>query len=154
AEPSRAREIQEQLRAAGGQEESEPSLRFVLNWETDTNDVDFHIRDGRGGHAFYQRKKPAPGGTPYPDVPTRYGPECFTIRAPRAKRAYPYRVEAHYFARGPMGYGMGKLELIDHDGNGNLVFDERPFVVMTDHARVDLGAVDARTASATATLAR
>ena len=40
-----------------------------------------------------------------------------------------------------MGYGMGKLEIIDHDGHGNLRFEERPFIVMTDHAFVDLGTI-------------
>jgi hypothetical protein len=40
-----------------------------------------------------------------------------------------------------MGYGMGKLEVIEHDGKGGLTFDERPFVVMVDHAFVELGTV-------------
>jgi hypothetical protein len=38
-----------------------------------------------------------------------------------------------------MGYGMGKLEIVDHDGKGGLTFDERPFVVMSDRAFVELG---------------
>ena len=29
--------------------ENGPSIRFVLNWETDANDVDFHIYDARAG---------------------------------------------------------------------------------------------------------
>ncbi len=40
-----------------------------------------------------------------------------------------------------MGYGMGKLEILEHDGKGGLKFEERPFVVMTDQAFVDLGTV-------------
>ena len=40
-----------------------------------------------------------------------------------------------------MGYGMGKLELIEHDGKGGLRFEERPYVVMVDQAFVDLGVV-------------
>jgi hypothetical protein len=40
-----------------------------------------------------------------------------------------------------MGYGMGKLEIIEHDGNGGLTFEERPFIVMVDSAFVDLGEV-------------
>ncbi len=40
-----------------------------------------------------------------------------------------------------MGYGMGKLEIIDHDGQGGLTFEERPFLAMTDHAFVELGNV-------------
>ena len=78
-------------------------------------------------------------GELYADVTTGYGPECFTIEG--EPKAYPYRLQAHYYSRGPMGYGMGKLEVIDHDGKGGLTFDERPFVVMADHAFVDLGTV-------------
>jgi hypothetical protein len=37
---------------------------------------------------------------------------------------------------------MGKLEIIEHDGKGNLHFDERPYVVMQNQAYVDLGVVN------------
>lgn len=141
AEPSRAGEIGAMLRLAGGSDERTPSLRFVLNWETDANDVDFHVTDGRGGHAYYASRELRSGGELYADVTTGYGPECFTIRGARETRAYPYTLQAHYYARGPMGYGMGKLQIIDHDGKGNLTFEERPFVVMVDGAYVDLGTV-------------
>jgi tetratricopeptide (TPR) repeat protein len=139
ADPKRRGEIQKRVTDMGGTLENEPSLRFVLTWETDANDVDFHIFDAKGGHAFYSSPNLASGGSLYADVTTGYGPECFTIRGPKAKRAGPYTLQANYYSRGPMGYGMGKLEIIDHDGAGNLSFDERPYVVMVDHAFVDLG---------------
>jgi hypothetical protein len=142
-EPGRAGEIRERLSRAGGTAEDGPSIRFILNWETDANDVDFHIHDARGGHAFYSQPHLPSGGDLYADVTTGYGPECFTIRGPAAGRAAPYHLQAHYYSRGPMGYGMGKLQIIDHDGHGNLRFDERPFVIMQDGAFVDLGAVGA-----------
>ncbi|MCL2777201.1 MAG: hypothetical protein FWD73_04290 [Polyangiaceae bacterium] len=141
AEPARSAEIMQKLHEAGGIEENGPSLRFVLVWETDANDVDFHIRDANGGHAYYKQLTLPSGGELYADVTTGYGPECFTIRTAKAARAYPYELQAHYYSRGPMGYGMGKLEIIDHDGKGNLTFEERPFVVMADRAYVDLGVV-------------
>jgi TonB family protein len=141
AEPKRRCEIAARLEKAGGRSEASPSLRFVLVWETDANDVDFHIHDGRGGHAFYSQRSLASGGELYADVTTGYGPECFTIRIPPGKRAYPYRLQAHYYSRGPMGYGMGKLQIVEHDGRGGLRFEERPFVVMKDQAYVDLGTV-------------
>jgi hypothetical protein len=137
--PSARSAIEVRLRELGTTLEQEPSLRFVLNWETDSNDVDFHIHDARGGHAFYQQKQLPSGGELYADVTTGYGPECFTVRAAVGERAGPYRLQAHYYARGPMGYGMGKLEIIEHDGKGNLVFEQRPFVIMQDGAYVDLG---------------
>ncbi len=40
-----------------------------------------------------------------------------------------------------MGYGMGLLRIVEHDGDGALRFDQRPFVVMNDRAFVDLGKV-------------
>ncbi len=134
-------EVLESLRGLGATLEDKPSLRFVLSWETDANDVDFHIYDRHKGHAFYRQKALPSGGNLYADVTTGYGPECFTIRKPRSKRAYPYRLQAHYYRRGPMGYGMGKLQIIDHDGHGRLSFEERPFVVMTDGAYLDMGKV-------------
>jgi hypothetical protein len=137
AEPRRRDEIRKRVEKAGGALESEPSLRFVLNWETDANDVDFHIYDSQGNHAYYAARRLETGGELYADVTTGYGPECFTIRGHR--EGGPYRLQANYYSRGPMGYGMGKLEVIEHDGRGGLRFEERPFVVMADHATVDLG---------------
>lgn len=139
--PEREAEIRTRVRAAGASLPTEPSLRFVLNWETDANDVDFHIHDGQGGHAYYRSRSLPSGGELYADVTTGYGPECFTI--PGTPKAYPYRLQAHYYSRGPMGYGMGKLEIVQHDGRGTLRFAQRPFVIMEDRAFVDLGEVAA-----------
>jgi hypothetical protein len=141
AEPARRQEILANAAAAGARVEAGASLRFVLVWETDANDVDFHIHDGKGGHAFFSAPRLASGGELNADVTTGYGPECFTIRSPKERRAAPYHLYAHYYSRGPMGYGMGKLEIVEHDGKGNLSFEERPFIVMTDGAFVDLGRV-------------
>ena len=116
---------------------TQASTRFVINWETDANDVDFHIYDAQGGHAYYASKSLGSGGRLYADVTTGYGPECFTI--PGKPSAGPYTLQAHYFSMGPMGYGMGKLEVLRHDGKGKLEFEERPFVIMRDRAFVDLG---------------
>jgi tetratricopeptide (TPR) repeat protein len=142
SDPKREEEIRRQLLAAGGAAEDEPSLRFVLVWETDANDVDFHVYDGRGNHAFYSRRELPTGGMLYADVTTGYGPECFTIRGAKAERTGPYKLQAHYYSRGPMGYGMGKLQVVEHDGKGGLEFEDRPFVVMNDHAFVDLGTAE------------
>jgi hypothetical protein len=139
ADPKRAQEIESRARAIGATVDREPSLRFVLNWETDANDVDFHIYDADGGHAFYGARALPSGGELYADVTTGYGPECFGIRGPKSQRRGPYHLMAHYYSRGPMGYGMGKVEAVEHDGKGNLRFDERPFLVMKDRAFVDLG---------------
>jgi tetratricopeptide (TPR) repeat protein len=119
---------------------TDPSLRFVLTWETDANDVDFHIHDAKEGHAYYSSPSLPSGGELYGDVTTGYGPECFAI--PGKASAFPYRLQIHYYSRGPMGYGMGQLEILQHDGLGHLVFEERPYIVMQDGAYVDLGIVE------------
>jgi tetratricopeptide (TPR) repeat protein len=142
AEPAKRAEILGRLSRAGTRLEDEPSVRFVLVWETDANDVDFHIHDAKGGHAFYREKVLPSGGELYADVTQGYGPECFTIRGAPKSRAYPYRLQAHYYRQGPMGFGMGALTIVEHDGKGGLAFDERPYVVMCDRAFVDLGTVE------------
>ena len=132
-------DVRSRLRAVGAKLPTQPSLRFVLSWETDANDVDLHIHDRRGGHAYYSRRGLPSGGRLYADVTTGYGPECFTIEGRPA--AFPYRLRAHYYRRGPMGYGMGTLQVIQHDGRGGLEFSHRPFVVMNDGAYVELGKI-------------
>jgi hypothetical protein len=141
AEPARRGELLDRLREHGAELEDEPSLRFVLTWETDANDVDLHIYDRKGGHAYYNQKALPSGGTLYEDVTTGYGPECFTVRAPEGKGAAPYHLKVHYYSRGPMGYGMGTVQVVWHDGKGGITIDPRPFVVMVDQAMVDLGLV-------------
>jgi hypothetical protein len=127
------------LHALGVPLASKPCLRFVLTWETDANDVDFHIKDGKGGHAYYSQPELPSGGRLYGDVTTGYGPECFNIVG--EPRAYPYDISIHYYSRGPMGYGMGKVEIVRFDGKGHFRFEQRPFVVMNDQATVELGRV-------------
>lgn len=144
AEPDRRDELSAKLYAQGARIEEEPSLRFVLVWETDANDVDFHIRDAKGGHAYFASRALPSGGELYADITTGYGPECFTVRTRRENRPESYTLEANYYSRGPMGYGMGKLQIVEHDGSGGLHFEERPFVAMNDGSSVNLGAYPGR----------
>ena len=116
---------------------TKPSTRFIMYWETDANDVDFHIRDARGGHAWYSSKVLPSGGELYADITTGYGPECFAI--PGTPSAGPYQLSINYYSQGPMGYGMGLLQIQKFDGQGNLSFEDRPYVIMTNQAFVDLG---------------
>jgi tetratricopeptide (TPR) repeat protein len=138
-EPAREAELRERLEARYTRVNNRHSLRFVLNWESDANDVDLHVWDDDGGHAFYSNKSLASGGELVADVTTGYGPEAFVIDG--RKSGFPYRLMAHYYSRGAMGYGMGKLQVLEHDGHGNVAFSEHPFVVMKDDAWVDLTVV-------------
>jgi len=117
------------------------TIRFILTWETDANDVDFHILDKDGGHAFFARRSLFSGGELFADVTKGYGPECFRIDSPKA---FPYRLLANYYSRGPMGYGMGRVQVIRHDGKGKLGFEEHPFVVMEDRSWVELATVTSK----------
>lgn len=144
AEPNRRAGVLDRLAKHGAPIEKEPSLRFVLSWETDANDVDLHIYDRRGNHASYKHKTLLSGGELYEDVTTGYGPEYFVVRDPAERDAAPYKLRVHYYRRGPMGYGMGTVQVVTHDGKGGLAVEPRPFVVMSDDALVDLGAVGGR----------
>ena len=137
AEPLRDREIRQMADKIGVLPDHQPSLRFVLTWETDANDVDFHVIDKTKEHASYSHRRLRTGGELFADVTTGWGPECFAI--PGEATAFPYQFQAHYYARGPMGYGMGKLQIVQHDGKGGLRFDDRPFIIMKDRADVELG---------------
>lgn len=136
-DPSARDQIERGLADAGAELATEPSLRFVLTWETGANDVDLHVRDVLGSHAYYDNRGLRSGGALDFDVTDGYGPEVFTILG--EPTGYPYNLQVHYYARGPSGYGMGKLQIVEHDGRGRVEFDERPFVVTKDRASVDLG---------------
>ncbi len=140
ADPSKRESVQQRLQKAGTRLKTVPSLRFIMSWETDSNDVDFHIHDAQGGHAWYSSKRLSSGGELYADVTTGYGPECFAIEGKPS--AFPYTLKAHYFRRGPMGYGMGALQIIEFNGQDSLKFDDRPFIIMKDEAYLELGTVD------------
>jgi hypothetical protein len=117
---------------------TQSQLRFVLFWETDANDVDFHIYDNQQHHAFYSQRTLPTGGTLYADITTGYGPECFSISEPKA---FPYHIQAHYYNMGPMGYGMGVLHLLDYKAKTGIRSEWRPFVVMKNGAFVELGRI-------------
>jgi hypothetical protein len=112
------------------------STRVLLYWETDANDVDLHVRDAHGGHSWYSHLPLESGGELYADVTTGYGPECFEIVGTPA--AGPYQLGVHYYRQGPMGYGMGLLQIVRFDGRA-FAFDDRPYVIMQDEAYVSLG---------------
>ncbi|HUJ62882.1 MAG TPA: VIT domain-containing protein [Kofleriaceae bacterium] len=137
ADPAHRKDVEDALAKRHLELATKPSTRFILYWETDGNDVDFHIQDARGNHAWYSHKQLASGGELYADITTGYGPECFAI--PGTPEAGPYRLSIDYYSQGPMGYGMGLVEIQRFDGKGKLSFEDRPYVIMNDHAYVDLG---------------
>jgi hypothetical protein len=130
------------LRRHGIEPESGPSTRLLLTWETDANDVDLHVVDRNGEHAFYERRDLPDGGTLLTDVTSGYGPEGFVIAA--NPLGAPYQIFVHYYTSGPMGFGMGKVDVIAHDGSGNVSIDTRPFLISNENAIAHLGQVEPR----------
>ncbi len=118
-----------------------PSVRFVLTWETDANDVDLHVHDRDGNEASYSKLALPTGGRLTADLTDGYGPEQFSIIEPGA---FPYRLGVHYYNKGPMGIGLGTVQIIRHDGHGRISVEDRPFVIQNDGAMIELGAVAAR----------
>jgi hypothetical protein len=116
---------------------TKPSLRMILSWETDANDVDLHVYDNAGGHAFFSDRELKSGGALRDDITTGFGPEMFEVDQPKA---FPYRIGINYYSRGPMGVGIGTVQVIRFDGT-TLSIEDRPFILQTDNATVDLGVV-------------
>lgn len=136
-EPGRADEIRARARTAGIAIATSASTRFVMTWEPDSTDVGVHVYDGHGGHAHPGEPGLPSGGTLHADGPDGHGLACFAIEG--VPRAFPYRFEADASSRGPMGLGMGTLQIVEHDGSGGLHIETRPFVLMKEHAVVALG---------------
>ena len=131
-------QIMKTLAKRGLEPFTQRSTRVMLYWETDANDVDLHVRDSLGNHSWYAHKPLESGGTLYADITTGFGPECFEIVG--TPSAGPYDIGVHYYRQGPMGYGMGLVQIETFDGK-DFVFDDRPYVIMQDEAYVSLRAV-------------
>lgn len=134
AEPSRRSEILQQLKHAGVRLPKGPVTRFILSWETDANDVDLHVYDKDGYHAYYREPALPSGGHLYGDVTDGYGPESYTIRG--EPKGFPYRIDVDYFSRGPMGYGLGSLQVVSSDPS--TAPRMMPFVLMMEKGRARL----------------
>ncbi len=130
--------IEAKLSALHAELPTTPQLRLLLTWETDATDVDLRVFDAAGRQAWYGGPHMTSGGDLYADIRTGYGPECF---AANPATAYPYRVVANYYTRGPMGWGAGALQVLRWDGQ-KMHVETRPYVLMADHAWFDLGTVD------------
>jgi len=140
AEPRSEPDIRARVALARIEIATAPSTRFVLTWEGDAHDVDLHVHDATGGHAHAAARALASGGTLYGDVFADYGPECFTIDG--EAQAGPYRLQARFHERDPLGLGLGMLQTIEHDGEGGLRLRYRPFFATKDQATVELGTLE------------
>jgi len=133
-EPDRKADIEARMKGVMGQVESEPSLRVVVVWETESTKVSLRVRDATARPDLDQMK------SSHTTLKGEYGPDELAVHG---ARHYPYSLSVDFAkASGPMGFAMGKLEILDHDGRGGLTFEERPFVVTNGVGKVDLGTIN------------
>src|SRR5207248_10848896 len=75
---------------------------------------------------FILTTRPPPTSTLFPY--TTLFRSCFAIDG--APTAYPYALSVTSYNQGPTGYGLGQVQIVEHDGAGQLRFDDRPFVLL------------------------
>ncbi|MEM7152433.1 MAG: VIT domain-containing protein [Myxococcota bacterium] len=135
--PAETAAIRDKLHDLGTREADTPSMRLVLTWETDATDIDLLISDADGVQVSASQPVGL-GGEFSADVRTGFGPESFEIDQPRR---HPYRLFVNYMNSGPSGYSMGKVQVLQHDGMGDVHFEDRPFVMLRGGERTNLGLV-------------
>jgi hypothetical protein len=113
------------------------SMRIVLSWESDASDLDLYVTDKSDNVAFGYAAMPS-GGATIANISDGYGPEVFVVDHPTA---FPYRLAVSLVNKGPTGIAAGTVQIIRHDGAGNLSVEERPFVIQEQAGVVDLGTV-------------
>jgi hypothetical protein len=69
-------------------------LRVSLSWDADLTDVDLHVFEPTGEHAFFGHNRTTIGGLVSHDLTQGYGPEEYLLR-----RALPgkYEIKVHYY---------------------------------------------------------
>lgn len=139
AAPSRRAAVLALIGPTGATLATTPEQRVTLHWESEASDLDLHVLDRHGGHAWYQAPALASGGGLLGDDTSGLGPE--QVALPGVGAAGPYRLRAQYFGRGAMGTGLGTLHVVAHDGAGRVVQEHRPLVIMAEGAFVELGAL-------------
>jgi hypothetical protein len=115
--------------------ESAPSTRYVLSWETDATDADLVITDAKKHTRSAKTANERDDARFVADINDGYGPEAYVVRGAGER---PSALSVHYARRGPMGYGAGVVQVIEHDGAGTLTVREQAFVIMQDDASIEL----------------
>ena len=127
-EPAKRAEIASRLAAMGRTIANQPSISFTLYWSGDT-DVDLVVIDGKNKRLPVNIDAGA------------FGPEIAGVLRPPRLRAYPYRVEAHAYARPALGVTAGTLEIVEHDGSGGFWFVSKSFLLKEESGAVEIETV-------------
>lgn len=130
--PNQKKDVETGLKSSGALVETKANLRFVVVWEQPSK-ASLVVRDASANPDHLADLK-----TTQAHVKGALGPDELSLRGADRRAPYTFVLEMDK-ANGPMGFQMGKLEVVDHDGSGNVSFVERPFVVMNGATRIDLG---------------
>jgi hypothetical protein len=137
AHPDRRAALEARLRPFGLSFATKPLLQFLLSWES-RNDVDLEVE--AGGRRWDPRasidRDALPGeGLVLADSP-EFGPEAYVVNGPA--RAYPYRVLAYLHDWGNV---LGRLDVVEYDGDGRVRVESHPFVVQARNGTVEVATV-------------
>lgn len=75
-------------------------LRVSLSWDADLTDVDLHVFEPTGEHAYFSHNRTTMGGLVSRDMTQGYGPEEYILRRSMAGN---YAVKVHYYGSRQQG---------------------------------------------------
>lgn len=88
--------------------------RARIDWDTDDTDVDLHVWDQFGNHAYYLQQDEIPDADLSVDITTGFGPEIFTDQRSPSTRRLTYGL--CYYSDHDNGPTNVTVRLIDPDG--------------------------------------
>ncbi|SEE93733.1 Uncharacterized conserved protein YfaP, DUF2135 family [Burkholderia sp. WP9] len=97
---------------------TQPKLRVLLAWDTDSTDLDLHVVSPDGAHTWYGERVAPNGGALDVDVTTGYGPEIYSSAAPLKGT---YLVFVNYYGSGNSGADMtvAQVTIITNENTPN-----------------------------------
>jgi hypothetical protein len=69
-------------------------VRISMSWDADLTDIDLHVHEPNGGHAYYSNNRTDIGGLVSHDFTDGYGPEEYILHHSLPGK---YIIKAHYF---------------------------------------------------------
>lgn len=109
------------------------ALRVVLTWDKADTDVDLHVQDSKGNHAWYGDLTGIPTGVLDHDDVDGFGPETFTLE--RMEKDVTYNVFIHYYSDHDNGPTNAKvvvyLDGVEVTSSSALVADNSNTVIGT-----------------------
>lgn len=135
--PEDAQTIATLRRRRGVSRLRERTILVALGWDAQSVDMDLHLRDTRGNHAYYRREALPSGGTLTEDASGAFPYEAFVL--PAGANAAPYELSVEVHDAGPLGVATGAVDILFFEPGVGLRVEQRPFVVTRAQTRVTLG---------------